>query len=610
MADAHGNDCSRRDFLRLGWTLAAGVALPPVLTSCLGGGGDGTPLPPETFVDPQVLSSVDGKLELTLNLAYLTTRLDGKQVTLRNWFGTIPAPTLRVNAGDTLRIRLVNNLPANPPSTEPVKHLRYPNSTNLHTHGLHVTPGLVSPGVYGDYVMDDPSLGVQPGETRQHEYQIGAEHPPGAYWYHPHMHGSSAMQVGSGMAGALLVKGAVDRVPEIAAARERVFMFQAPIVDASGMLEDFVQVADNGGLAASDNSIPTGEPPFLVNGVRRPRLLMYRGEVQNWHFVNAGIFKFLNLALDGHALHLYSLDGNGRSRPKSVGPIVPDPASFTQEGVVLAPGNRASVLVQAGAPGTYRLRTLNFPIGGPPPGKTNPGAKLLEDVVAEIVVLDVPKPMALPAGTLPVSPALAPITDHELAAAGGLARAIVFRAVTNPNNTPPFLPRKFPITQPPASLVVHPGDELDDWVFQATNPQGEPNTLSDTVLGIGITSEAASPKPVVPGEFTEVIPFQSARAKRQVVTLGSVEEWTVYNMNNIRHPFHIHVNPCWVVAVSDKPGMEPYWADTIALPPGNAENPGFVTFRSRFVDFRGQYVMHCHMLAHEDMGMMQMVEVV
>ena len=65
-----------------------------------------------------------------------------------------------------------------------------------------------------------------------------------------------------------------------------------------------------------------------------------------------------------------------------------------------------------------------------------------------------------------------------------------------------------------------------------------------------------------------------------------------------------------MVAVSDKPGMEPYWADTIALPPGNAQNPGFVRFRSRFVDFRGQYVMHCHMLAHEDMGMMQMVEVV
>jgi hypothetical protein len=80
--------------------------------------------------------------------------------------------------------------------------LRYPNSTNLHTHGLHVTPGLVAPGVYGDFVMDDPRLGVQPGQVRQHEYRIGLDHPPGAYWYHPHLHGSTAIQIGSGMAGA------------------------------------------------------------------------------------------------------------------------------------------------------------------------------------------------------------------------------------------------------------------------------------------------------------------------------------------------------------------------------------------------------------------------
>ena len=66
--------------------------------------------------------------------------------------GSIPAPTLRVGVGDTLRIRVVNQLPANPPTNEPTKHLRYPNSTNLHTHGLHVTPGMVSPGDFSGIV--------------------------------------------------------------------------------------------------------------------------------------------------------------------------------------------------------------------------------------------------------------------------------------------------------------------------------------------------------------------------------------------------------------------------------------------------------------------------
>src|SRR5258706_1064389 len=251
------NPCSRRDFLRLSWTLAAGAALPPALQGCLGSDDNTTPIPTETFVEPQILSSVNGKLDVTLKLAYLKTTLNGKSVTLRNMYGTIPAPTLRVNAGDTLRILLVNQLPANPPSTEPATHLRYPNSTNLHTHGLHVTPGLVSPGVYGDFVVDDPMLGVQPGESRQHEYAIGADHPPGAYWYHPHLHGSTAIQLGSGMAGALMVRGAIDRVPEIAAAFERVFMFQAPVSNAQGVLESFTQVTDD----------PDNEPPFLINGV-------------------------------------------------------------------------------------------------------------------------------------------------------------------------------------------------------------------------------------------------------------------------------------------------------------------------------------------------------
>jgi FtsP/CotA-like multicopper oxidase with cupredoxin domain len=89
--------------------------------------------------------------------------------------------------------------------------------------------------------MDDPELGVQPGQSRQHEYAIRSDHPPGAYWYHPHLHGATAIQLGSGMAGALLIKGAIDRIPEIAAAFERVFMFQAPVSNAQGFLESFTQ---------------------------------------------------------------------------------------------------------------------------------------------------------------------------------------------------------------------------------------------------------------------------------------------------------------------------------------------------------------------------------
>ena len=77
---------ARRDFLRLGWT----------------------------FVEPATLASVHGELDVTLALAYLETTLDGKPVKLRSMFNSIPAPTLRVNVGDRLRIRVINQLPANP----------------------------------------------------------------------------------------------------------------------------------------------------------------------------------------------------------------------------------------------------------------------------------------------------------------------------------------------------------------------------------------------------------------------------------------------------------------------------------------------------------------
>ena len=197
MDDTTRKDVSRRDFIRLGVTITTGLAVPPLLSACL---SDTYDPPEETFVEPMTLQSVNGVLDITLTLAYLTTTLfnptTGKDqtVTLRNMFGTIPAPTLRVNVGDLLRIKVVNNFPPNPPDPNPTRHLRYHNSTNLHTHGLHVypdiypqpaTPPYTSPNttnpplLYGDFVVDDPEQGIKPGETRQYEYRLRDDHPAG-----------------------------------------------------------------------------------------------------------------------------------------------------------------------------------------------------------------------------------------------------------------------------------------------------------------------------------------------------------------------------------------------------------------------------------------------
>lgn len=606
MKSKNKKNITRRDFLQFGVSLTAGVALPPLLSSCGGGndGGSASTGPVQTFVQPQVLQSVNGQLDVSLSVSYLDTTIGTanpavtQNVSLRAYgvLGgqpVITGPTLIVNAGDTLRIQLNNSLPPNPP-IKPLNpsYLGYPNNTNMHTHGLHVYPGIISPSLYGDYVVDGLGGGVAPGESRQYQYQIPSNHPDGPFWYHPHLHGATAMQVASFMSGALMVRGPIDSEPEMAAATELIFMFQAPYYSgngnknygvATGKLENFSQVADN----------PSAGSPVLINGVRRPRIVMQSGEVQRWRFINTQIFNPLNLSLDSHILRRYTVDGYPRAFYQNF------PAGT---GIKLDAGARSSVIIQAGAPGTYYLRTLTV----------SPSALGIvpEDILAEIVVVAPVNPMRIPAEPLAVTPFLTPITDAELAAKGGMKRNIVFRAISNAllnTSLPPAAAKLSPITNAPASDLLSPGSEIRDWVYNT-----DLTSVMNTVFSVGSASTSASTIPADPTGTTnpsQYYPFQSASSITQTVPLDSVEEWTVYNMNSVGHPFHIHVNPMYVIKINGQP-IIPFWCDTLALPVGGTpSNPTSITFRSRFRDFTGPYVMHCHMLAHEDLGMMQGVTV-
>ena len=81
--------------------------------------------------------------------------------------------------------------------------------------------------------------------------------------------------------------------------------------------------------------------------------------------------------------------------------------------------------------------------------------------------------------------------------------------------------------------------------------------------------------------------------------LGTVEEWTITNTADEEHPFHIHVNDFQVMSINGTPYDATSLQDIIKLPVG-----GEVVIRMRFLDFTGKYVFHCHILAHEDGGMM------
>ena len=90
----------------------------------------------------------------------------------------------------------------------------------------------------------------------------------------------------------------------------------------------------------------------------------------------------------------------------------------------------------------------------------------------------------------------------------------------------------------------------------------------------------------------------------QRIRLGAVEEWTIVNLHKhetrVPHP-HQRISPS---GLNGQRLVEPVWLDTVVLP-----RHGSLTFRSRFLDFTGRFMLHCHMMNHEELGMMQLVEV-
>ncbi|CAN1509357.1 SufI Putative multicopper oxidases [Burkholderiaceae bacterium] len=639
---------ARRQFLRYGLSIASGIVIPLGLTACEQSEGDRNTLPVQTFVQPPLLEAKNGLLDVTLTVAYFDTHLSSANpkvrhpVSLRAYgYDSQRAgycgPTFVVRGGDELRIRLLNQLPENPPFRafrDPTNFIK-PNTTNLHVHGLHVFPGIydnVTPPIYGDYVVDPNYGGVMPnGESRQHVYRIPKDHPAGPFYYHPQYHGSSALQAASLMSGAILVRGAVDDLPDMAQATELIFLFQAPYFALNTFLNDGIGVADGRlekfrqltqhptGRGLKKNSADeaySDAQPILINGVRQPTIVMRVGEVQRWRLINTQVFNSLNLSLDSHVLKQYTADGWGsaeyvdhgdarttsglslRAAPgKTTGlGLQPAPDHTPGVGLQLAPGNRASVVIQAGKPGTYYLRGL--------PVKISEGAQpivLPEDVLAKVIVIDSKDTMSIPSAPLPVSRFLEPITHEEFANHGGKKRNIIFKMTGN---------ESLLNAQQAPGVIAQTAETLGSLVAKAEKSYQHNKLQLQQKLALTFGSTSQPPIYPPPPDLTPPFDIQAANTLNEIAILDAVEEWTVFNMNHIAHVFHIHVNPMYIIKVNGKP-VEPYWCDTIALPTGGtSQNPSSVTFRMRFKDFTGPYILHNQRLQASDLGMIQRVTVV
>lgn len=178
---------------------------------------------------------------------------------------------------------------------------------------------------------------VVAGGGHDYEYQLGADHPPGVFWYHPHHHGNSAEQLFGGLYGAIIVE---DPEP-IEVARERVLVVSDIGFDAAGTLD-----------AASNAVRMQGREGavVMVNGQVGGSMLARPGERERWRVVNACASRYLRLRLDGQAMTLLGIDGGRYDEPRAV------------EEIVLTPGNRADLIVTM-SEGAAVLRTLPFDRG-------------------------------------------------------------------------------------------------------------------------------------------------------------------------------------------------------------------------------------------------------
>ncbi len=553
---------SRRSFLIGTGALTAGAGLPG-LTGCLRWPGESS-------------RRVDN---VRLVVGWLDTRIDGTNVRLRTYNGKLPGPLITTRPGHTVRVYVNNQLGAYDSSEWNGDHNvpHHLNTTNLHLHGLEIAPHLFDP--VGTAEESAPMIAIAPGESFVYSFDVPDDQPSGLFWYHPHHHGSTAVQAVNGMAGALIVRGPIDEVPEIAAAREIViavqdiglfpgqkqndpWMYDPPQNAIWQTFGGYVTKLGPDGEKVKQpeltSGFSTGDYPlryFLANGqpffkethnrnqdkqreptgtqLEPPVFRLRPGEVAWIRMLNGTSDDLMPLVVEGHAMHLIALDGVNFLEPEVV--AAPQ-ANNTQPQLSLAPANRGEFLIRASrTPGVYNIRQLE---------QEQQFLRSDARIVARLVVEGEPVKMALP------------------------------RKLPTPT-------RHYPLIADNEIVARH------EVVFTGTVPG-----VKNPVVGI---------------DFEINSKLYDEKLIDHTVKLGTAEEWTLRVPDDKHggtegHPFHIHVNSFEVVEIDGKPQNPVRIMDTVWVPTGST-----IKIRSRFRQWTGKSVYHCHILPHEDTGMMQNV---
>lgn len=523
-----------------------------------------------------------------------------------------PGPTLLVTRqtdtytpGDQVRILLKNSLPPDddkcvPPAADGMNCFHGDNTTNLHFHGTHVSPqkpqdyvllqltpnGDTSTAAHGDIVAGQFQYAVNPLPANQAE---------GTHWYHPHKHGSTAQQVGNGMAGALIIKGPFDA------------WLQAQY---GGRLREKLLVLQQ--VHTLNFTSPTKVTPLpLINGQLVPQITMYKGEIQRWRLINANTDASAQFRIDFNGV----VDSTLQARQIAMDGVQFSPTNYKCQPLLdtaspcdgsipdfqfqFSPGNRADFLIKApNAVGEYFVPYEVFGnVDEQGQALTAAQRRLGTDVRRQTQVAQTRAALDAVAPE-DAQPAL--LSINVVDCPQGMSCDMDFIDPANWPRLPDFLR---PIT-PKSKQQVQ---------FQVVPNTGVP-PAGRNKFGVRVKGQNDD-------KFQRFNP--DCAAFTELLDPDGGEEWQV--SQNIRsgqpfHVFHIHTNPFQVVSTSDANGNtitypEPIWQDSITLPsnqnPDDPDNPkGQVVIRQRFEDYTGLYVLHCHFLGHEDRGMMLSVQTV
>jgi FtsP/CotA-like multicopper oxidase with cupredoxin domain len=424
--------------------------------------------------------SSDGLLKTTIVVERRKVQVGDRLLYATTYNGAYMPPTLRVQPGDRIDLTMTNLID---------------EDTNLHTHGLHVSPKAPA---------DDIFIAIPYQHSYHYAYQVSPDQPAGTYWYHSHADMMSEPQVAGGESGILVVEGLSDFMPPSLRG----------ITEHTIALKDFQVEGDAIKTHGLDIGAATNR---TINGQQNPEIHIRPGETQLWRLANIGANIPYKLHLPGVAFHVIAQDG------------IPVSQVYSQDTLLIPSGARFDVLVQGGDPGTTQLETLAHDTG--PAGDSFPQADL-----ATVVTEGTPMARA----TLPTD--FAPSED---------------------------LSRLSPETIADRKKIVYTenGSGTD---FYINGRKFDPHRT----------------------DFT--------------ATLGTVEEWTVHNNTKEDHSFHIHTNDFQLISVNGE-AQDPSHSrfDTVNMPAKST-----IVVRIRFADFTGRTVFHCHILSHEDKGMMAVLDIV